>query len=170
MWKFKGQSRPDFAVEPGPGQESVWDYPRPPALVPANRLVKVRSGDDLLARSARAMRVLETASPPTFYLPPEDIAMDKLVRSSGASYCEWKGVAQYWVLANSTGQQPVAWSYPDPTPAFIAIKDWLCFYPSGVECYVDGERVRAQKSEFYGGWVTDDIVGPFKGEAGTSHW
>lgn len=109
MWQYTGQQRPDFALEPGPGQESVWDYPRPPVLVACDSIVEVSSGGARLAHSVNTLRVLETASPPTFY-------------------------------------------------------------PSRVECLVDGERVLAQPGEFYGGWVTSRIVGPFKGEPGTGHW
>lgn len=168
MWKFSGQQRPDFALEPAQGQESVWDYPRPPALAACSNAVEVRNGATLIASSGRSMRVLETASPPTVYLPPDDISMQLLTRVAGNSYCEWKGSAVYWGLA--IGGQPVAWSYPEPTAAFAAIRDWLCFYPGRIECYLDGGRVRPQPGRFYGGWVTDAIVGPFKGEPGTGHW
>lgn len=169
MWTFKGQQRPAFADEPGPGQESVWDYPRPPALVPSGRLVEVRDGPVMLARSQRCVRVLETASPPTWYLPPEDIETGLLVAAPGRSFCEWKGRAQYWALARAP-QVPVGWSYPAPTKAFAALAGWLSFYPGRVDCIVDGQRVRAQAGGFYGGWITDDITGPFKGEPGTGGW
>jgi uncharacterized protein (DUF427 family) len=116
------------------------------------------------------MRVLETASPPTFYIPPRDIDMTRLVPTDGMSFCEWKGVAQYWALATTDDRTAVGWSYPDPKPRFAAIRDWLSFYPGRIECYVDGEAVRPQAGAYYGGWVTDNIVGPFKGDPGTSHW
>jgi len=170
MWKNTGIQRPAFAVEPAPGQESVWDYPRPPRLMECAQWVEVRSRKQLIARSNRCLRILETASPPTFYIPPDDIDMDLLAPAGGSSFCEWKGAAQYWALANATNMPAVGWSYPDPKPSFTVIKDWLCFYPGRIECYVDGEAVRPQAGGFYGGWVTENIVGPFKGDPGTSHW
>jgi len=168
LWQHTGQARPSFAVAPGPGQESVWDYPRPPRLVDDVREVVVRSGDRLLARSSRAIRVLETASPPTFYLPPDDLTPGALEVVAGSSHCEWKGEARYWGL--STGARAVAWSYPDPYSEMSRLRDCVCFYPSRVECFVDGERVVAQSSEFYGGWITSEVVGPFKGDPGTGGW
>jgi uncharacterized protein (DUF427 family) len=169
MWNYSGKTRPDFAEAPAPGQESVWDYPRPPALVDYDRHVVVKAHDTVIADSARCKRVLETASPPTIYIPPDDIDFDRLSPSPGSSFCEWKGAARYWALAGSSGPA-VGWSYPNPTPAFITIADWLCFYPGRVECYIDRERVRPQEGGFYGGWVTDSIAGPWKGMPGTSHW
>ena len=171
MWQHRGQSRPSFADEPGPGQESVWDYPRPPALVADAREVRVMAGARLVARTASALRILETASPPTFYLPPEAIDWALLKPAAGQSWCEWKGAARYWsVLAGDEVLERVAWSYPEPRPAFAAIASYVAFYPDRLQCYVDDERVRPQPGGFYGGWVTDEIVGPCKGEAGTGHW
>jgi uncharacterized protein (DUF427 family) len=176
MWRFRGKHRPRFADEPGPNQESVWDYPRPPALEPSSRLVEVhalqpeKDAGEPLARSRGAIRVLETASPPTWYLPPGDIRMERLQPLTGSSFCEWKGRASYWTLAGDPAQCALAWSYADPTPAFRAIAGWLCFYPDRAHCTVDGERVRPQEGGFYGGWVTDDIVGPWKGQPGTGGW
>ena len=123
----------------------------------------------LLARSRQCVRVLETASPPTWYLPTADIETGLLTKAAGNSFCEWKGRAQYWALA-SAPLNVVAWSYPAPSPAFAALAGWLCFYPGRVRCTVDGEQVRPQAGGFYGGWITDDIVGPFKGEPGTGGW
>jgi uncharacterized protein (DUF427 family) len=114
-------------------------------------------------------RVLETASPPTVYIPPDDIHFERLQRVRGSSFCEWKGEAGYWALTESAATA-VGWSYQSPSPAFADIHDWLCFYPGRVECYVDAERVRPQQGGFYGGWVTDNIVGPWKGEPNTGHW
>ncbi|MCL4799453.1 MAG: DUF427 domain-containing protein [Burkholderiales bacterium] len=170
MWEYRGQKRPPFAEAPGPGQESVWDYPRPPRLVADARRVEVRAGGATIARSARAVRVLETASPPTFYLPPEDVDRTLLVPAPGRSVCEWKGAARYWALAHAPEEGAVAWSYPDPVPAFAALRDHLAFYPGRVECYVAGERVRPQAGRFYGGWITRELAGPFKGEPGTERW
>lgn len=170
MWTYTGKGRPDFAAAPAEGQESVWDYPRPPALAACSRLIEVRSGSDVLARSMRGQRVLETASPPTVYLPPGDVVLEMLRLMPGSSFCEWKGAAVYWGLATTPGAPPVAWSYPDPTPRFAAIRDWLCFYPGRVACFMGGEPVRAQDGGYYGGWVTVEIVGPWKGQPGTGHW
>ena len=172
MWQHIGQRRPPFALEPGPGQESVWNYPRPPRLAPQPGEVVVRFAELEIARSTRAVRVLETASPPTVYLPPEDVNAALLVPAAGGSFCEWKGEAAYWTVRDRAGHEvrDAGWSYPQPTPAFAAIAGWLSFYPAKLECFIDGERVRAQGGGFYGGWVTDRIVGPWKGEAGTGGW
>lgn len=170
-WRFRGQARPAGALQPGPGQESAWDYPRPPAIVDDTRLVQVRLHDTLIAETRAARRVLETASPPTFYLPPDAVRSDCLQPDSGSSFCEWKGRASYFSVC--VGEHCVthaAWRYPQPFAAFTAIRNYLAFYPDRLECYVDGERVRAQAGGFYGGWITGDIVGPFKGEPGTSAW
>ncbi len=168
MWSFKGNRRPDFAIAPGPGQESVWDYPRPPALVDCAKAVLVSHDGSTIASSDRAKRLLETASPPTVYLPPDDVDTSQLVAAPGQSYCEWKGAASYYALAS--GGQVVAWQYQDPQPAYEALRNYFCFYPGRVDCDLGGERVSAQAGEFYGGWVTADIVGPFKGDPGTGHW
>ncbi|MEL7451111.1 MAG: DUF427 domain-containing protein [Pseudomonadota bacterium] len=168
MWKYTGKERPPFANAPAAGQESVWDYPRPPRLESDERRVVVRSGDLVIADTTGAVRVLETASPPTFYLPPEDVHMDRLAAVGGQSFCEWKGAARYWALAGS--DEAVGWSYPQPSAAFAALRDYLSFYPGRVACFVDEERVRPQPGGFYGGWVTDEIAGPVKGEPGTGHW
>lgn len=169
-WNFRGQDRPPFAIDPKPGQESVWDYPRPPAIVPDSRSVVVRAGKIVIAESTAAVRICETASPPTFYIPPADIDMDKLTVADGSSFCEWKGTARYWQLANSESAEPIGWDYPDPLADFESIAGYFSFYPARVECYVDGERVTAQAGGFYGGWITAEIVGPFKGDPGTSGW
>ena len=171
MWQFRGQQRPPFALEPGPDQESVWDYPRPPALVPDERRVQVRCSDFLIADTTRAIRILETASPPTFYLPPEDVRLEWLQQSRHQSYCEWKGAASYWSFVHGAKRTAdVGWSYPSPTESFSVIAGYFSFYPARAECYVEGERVRPQVGGFYGGWVTDEIVGPHKGEPGTGGW
>lgn len=169
MWDNTGQRRPEFAISPGPGQESVWDYPRPPAIQRDSRVVEVRDRDTVIARTIASCRVLETASPPAFYLPPDDINLDLLVAAEGNTVCEWKGMAKYWALARDP-ETPVAWSYPRPRSRFEALKDYLAFYPGRVACFVDDERVQPQPGRFYGGWITSEILGPFKGEPGTGHW
>jgi uncharacterized protein (DUF427 family) len=170
-WQYDGHGRPPFAEQPKPGQESVWDYPRPPLVVPDRRVVAVRFAKVLLAESSRTLRVLETASAPTFYLPPEDVRTDHLERSAAASICEWKGEAAYYDFISDWGElRQVAWSYPNPSPSFQALAGYIAFYPSKLECYVDRERVRAQPGGFYGGWVTRDIAGPVKGLPGSHGW
>ena len=171
MWQFTGTKRPSFAELPGPGQESVWDYPRPPRCVSDSRTVTIQYDGRLVAQTTRAVRVLETASPPTVYIPPDDIDMERLVRGSGNSWCEWKGPATYWTLRIDNGRLANAgWSYEQPTEPFQAIASYLSFYPALVDCFIDQQPVRPQPGGFYGGWVTDEIVGPYKGEPGTSGW
>jgi len=169
MWNYGGQKRPDFAVVPEPGQESVWDYPRPPLLKRCNRLVEVRDGSSVIASATNSLRLMETASPPTFYLPPDDVEWRLLVEYPGSSVCEWKGAARYWALATHP-DMPIAWDYPRPRARYERLKNFVSFYPGRVACYVDGERVLPQPGQFYGGWITSDVVGPFKGEPGTGHW
>lgn len=170
MWKHQGHQRPAFARTPTTHQESVWDYPRPPIIVPCDKPVEIRAGERVIARSQNCVRVLETASPPTFYIPPQDIDNRYLVPVDGHSCCEWKGTALYVALADDPALLAVGWSYPEPTPEFAAIRHWVSFYPSRIACFVDGERVRGQAGGFYGGWITDDVVGPFKGDPGTAGW
>lgn len=170
-WKHRGAERPAWAVEPRPEQESVWDYPRPPAIAPDGRIVRVVHGGTVISESRRAIRILETASPPTFYIPRDDVRMDLLDPVSGASLCEWKGSAGYWSLRVQGAVVPkVAWSYERPFPKYAAIQGALSFYPSKVECYVDEHRVEPQGGDFYGGWITPEVVGPFKGDPGTGGW
>lgn len=174
-WRYDGRRRPPFAAVPGPGQESVWDYPRPPRLQPDAREVVVRADDLEIARTRRAIRVLETASPPTFYLPAADVRAAHLEPAAGRSRCEWKGDAEYRSIRTPAGPLvAVAWSYPSPLPGFEAIRNHLAFYPDAgggrLVCTVDGIRVRPQPGRFYGGWITPELVGPFKGEPGTEGW
>jgi uncharacterized protein (DUF427 family) len=161
---FMGRQR----VEPGPGQESVWDYPRPPRLEDVDKKVKVVFGGVTLAYTARAKRVLETSHPPVYYVPPEDIRMEYLEPSGASSYCEWKGRASYYDVVT---EERAAWFYPDPAPPFASLEDYVAFYPSKMDaCWVGGEKVEAQEGDFYGGWITPEIVGPFKGAPGTWGW
>ncbi len=171
MWRWRGDGRPPFAAEPGPGQESVWDYPRPPRVVADGREVVVLWGERRVASTRRALRVLETASPPGFYLPMADIDERWLVPAPGRSMCEWKGAARYWTLRDGVEALPsVGWSYPDPYPGMEALVDHIAFYPSTLACFVDGARVEPQPGGFYGGWITPDVTGPFKGERGSEGW
>ena len=159
-------------VEPGPDQESVWDYPRPPALEPEYRRVRVVFHDTTIADTTDALRVLETSHPPVYYLPPEDVATEHLERESRTTMCEFKGRAVYYTLAvGDRLVQSAAWGYPNPTDRFAALEDYVTFYASKVDaCYVGDEEARAQEGDFYGGWITDDVVGPFKGGTGTTGW
>lgn len=158
-------------IRPEPGQESVWDYPRPPRLEATPRHIQIIFNGVVIAETRRAFRVLETSHPPVYYLPPEDIHMEYLSAATGSTFCEWKGTARYYDLAvNGQRVERVGWSYPHPTPSFAAIKDFIAFYAGPMVCLVDGERVRPQPGDFYGGWITADIVGPFKGEPGTRGW
>ena len=171
MWHFNGSERPSFAHPTRDGQESVWDYPRPPICVEDSRLVRVTFAGTTVAETCRSVRVLETASPPTFYIPRADIAMEYLIPASGTSYCEWKGAANYWTVAvDGQRAEKSAWSYHDPSERFASISGWLSFYPALVQCSVDGKQVRPQPGGFYGGWVTDEIIGPYKGDPGRASW
>ena len=156
-WRWRGQERPPFAVAPGPGQESVWDYPRPPRLAPDTREIVIRWGDHEVARTRRALRILETSHPPTFYLPWDDVAKELLRPAEGSSFCEWKGPAQYWSLVDGDRSLvKVAWSYPQPLEGAEALANRVAFYPvDALECRVDG---------------APELVGPFKGEPGSEGW
>ena len=158
-------------VEPGPGQESVWDNPRPPRLEPTQRHLVVAYGGEVIAHSQRAQRVVETSQPPAYYLNPADVRMDLLRPSSHRTFCEWKGLASYYdVIVGTEIATDAVWSYPSPHPDFAAIQDCLAFYAQVLDCSVDGEAVVGNEGTFYGGWITRDIVGPFKGGSGTAHW
>jgi uncharacterized protein (DUF427 family) len=160
-------------IEPGPGQESVWDYPRPPAVVPSDRLARIEHAGRVVAESRRALRVLETAGAPTWYLPREDVRVGLLVpRPDRRTVCEWKGEATYFDLRVDDRVAPLAaWTYEQPRPDYRALAGHIAFYAGRVDAVtVDGERARPQPGGFYGGWVTDDVVGPFKGEPGTGAW
>jgi uncharacterized protein (DUF427 family) len=161
--------RPDLV---GPGQESVWDYPRPPSAEVTGRRVVVELGGRVVASTTRAVRVCETSHPPVYYVPREDVADGVLQRAAGGSWCEWKGAATYWdVVVDGRRHPDLAWSYEDPVERYAVLRGAVAFYPSRVDrALVDGEVVRAQAGDFYGGWITDEVVGPFKGEPGTWGW
>jgi uncharacterized protein (DUF427 family) len=158
-------------IKPEPGQESVWDYPRPPRMEKSDQHIKIVFKGQVIADSRRSKRILETSHAPSYYIPPEDINFELLEPRDRTTWCEWKGQATYFdVRVGEDAAASAAWAYPDPTASFEEIKDYLSFYPSRVECYVNGELAKPQPGAFYGGWVTSQIVGPFKGEPGTSHW
>lgn len=158
--------------------ESVWDYPRPPRLEPTSLELLVRHGGELIASTRRGFRILETSHPPVYYFPAPDVRLDLLAPSTRRStFCEFKGLARYWTLAPAArgraqaAAPDIAWSYPEPAAPYRALKDYLAFYAGRVdECFVDGERVKPQAGDFYGGWVTSWIQGPFKGAPGTLGW
>jgi len=154
--------------------ESVWDYPRPPRVEPCSRRVRVAFGGEVVAESVLALRVLETSHPPTIYVPPADVRADLLVPAGGrGSFCEFKGRARYLDVRGADGRvaASAAWTYRNPTPRFGALRDHVAFYPGRMDgCWLDDERVQAQEGDFYGGWITADIAGPFKGAPGTLAW
>ncbi|HYP48158.1 MAG TPA: DUF427 domain-containing protein [Thermoleophilaceae bacterium] len=148
--------------------ESVWDYPRPPRLEPCLRRARIELRGQTVADSSAALRVLETSHPPGIYLPQGDFAPGLLVpvRSGRTSVCEWKGVARYFDVG---GERDAAWTYPDPLPGFAALRAHVSVYPGRMDaCYLDDERVQPQAGSFYGGWITAEVAGPFKGGPGTS--
>jgi uncharacterized protein (DUF427 family) len=171
-WRSFPRVRPPNIVAPGPGQESVWDYPRPPRVEPVAARVRVEFGGRVLAESVRALRVCETSSPPVYSLPPADVDLECLVPSERTSVCEWKGVAHYWtVQVGGRTAKDAGWSYPEPDEGFEAIRDYLSFYPRRMDaCYVGDHRVTPQPGFYYGGWVTPDLFGPFKGVPGSEAW
>lgn len=159
-------------ILPGPGQESVWDYPRPPRVEPVHARVTVELGGVVIAETTRALRVLETSHPPAYYLPEEDFLPGSLRPTEGSSFCEFKGRAAYYDLVGGDAVADRAgWYYPSPSRGFEHLVGHVSLYPGRMDrCTVDGETVVAQDGDFYGGWITANIVGPFKGGAGTWGW
>ncbi len=159
-------------IPPAPGQESVWDYPRPPRLERTDKHLRVIFNGTLIAETRNALRVLETSHPPTYYFPPEDVQRQYLQPIERRTFCEYKGAAAYYsVVVGEKRAVAAAWYYPAPNPAYAALKDYIAFYASRMDaCYVNDELVQAQAGDFYGGWITRDIVGPFKGAPDTWGW
>jgi uncharacterized protein (DUF427 family) len=159
-------------IPPKPGQESVWDYPRPAILQDTNKHIKVIFNSIVLAETNQAKRVLETSHPPVYYIPSADIKLEHLIATEKKSWCEWKGLSQYYnVTVDNKYVNYAAWRYIDPSPNFVAIREYYAVYPNLMDaCYVNDELVTPQPGNFYGGWITSDIVGPFKGGAGTWGW
>jgi len=150
--------------------ERVWEYPRPPAVVPCARRVRVELAGDVLADSTRTLRVLETSHPPTIYIPATDVPRDLLAESNARStWCEFKGAARYLdAIVDGRRFVAVGWCYPNPAPGYEALRDHIAFYPGRVDAaWLDDERIQAQESDFYGGWITSDLIGPFKGPPST---
>jgi uncharacterized protein (DUF427 family) len=164
-------TRPE-PVPPGPGQESVWDYPRPPGLEPTPKRIEVWLGGEKIVDTTRSWRVLETSHPSVYYVPADDVTAGALHPGRGGTMCEWKGQAQYFDIrgGNQTAKN-AAWSYPRPTAAYAPIAGYFAFYPGKMdECRVAGARVVPQPGSFYGGWITPEVVGPFKGEPNSGDW
>ena len=171
QWSWRGQGRPRFAAKPGPGQDSVWDFPRPPHIEPELREVRIVWGDVPVACSTRALRVVETAHPPTYYIPWRDVTRHLLQPAPGGSFCEWKGPARYWSLVDGNRKLPShAWSYPQPLADAQALADCVAFYARDLMCSVGGLLATPQPGGLYGGWVTPDLAGPFKGDPGSEGW
>ena len=166
-WRYTGSARPPFADTPGPGQESVWDFPRPPRLETMDALVEVFLAEDCIASSRRAVRCCETAGAPTWYLPPDDVEGNLLNAAGGQSVCEWKGVAESFAVGTVAD---AGWRYVQMFEEFSSLYLWCAFYPGKLRCFVDGERVTPQPGGYYGGWVTRNLTGPIKGEPGSSAW
>lgn len=171
-WRDIVRVRPESVITPGPGQESVWDYPRPPIIESVPERLRVEYAGILLAETASGLRVLETSSPPVYYFPPDNVRVEFLLATHHETLCEWKGTALHWTLSiRGREAEMAAWSYPEPEPGYEALRDHLAFYPGRMDsCYVGSERVVPQPGDYYGGWVTPNIVGPFKGAPGSESW
>jgi uncharacterized protein (DUF427 family) len=159
-------------IEPGPGQESVWDYPRPPRLEPSGEHIQVVFNGVTIADTHAAMRMLETSHPPVYYIPPADVLMPYFTPTRHRSFCEFKGQASYFTIeVGDRRAENAAWCYANPVQMYLPMKDYLAFYPALMDaCSIDGEPIQAQEGDFYGGWITSKIVGPFKGGTGTWGW
>ena len=157
-------------IQPGPGQESVWDYPRPPRVEDSTKHIQVILNGVVIANTSRAKRVLETSHPPVYYIPPEDMQMQYFRPTPHTTFCEFKGAASYYTI--TVGDRTIsngAWYYAHPTHPYEALQGYIALYPGKMDaCTVDGEQIQAQEGDFYGGWITDEIIGPFKG--GTCTW
>ncbi len=155
-----------------PGQESVWRYPRPPLAEPTSRRIRMVHGGTTLVETSSSIRTLETSHPPSYYIPQTDIVMSLLTDTDRTSFCEWKGHAVYWTVAIAGSVFcDVGWSYPDPTRSFAILRDHIAFYAAPFDqCLVDDVQVVPQPGGFYGGWITPDVAGPFKGVPGSSLW
>ena len=161
----------DLRTPPRPGQESAWDYPRPPKLEAAEHVLRVEFGGVIIAETTSGLRVLETSHPPTYYFPIDDIEMRYLRKGTARSFCEFKGRAVYWDLRVGKHESlNAAWSYPRPARSFEALANPVAFFPRRVDaCFVDGQRAEPQAGGFYGGWITPHVSGPFKG-GGSENW
>lgn len=159
-------------IQPKPDQESVWDYPRPPRVEETAKRIRVIFNGEVIADTTRAKRILETSHPPVYSIPQDDVKMEYFTSTPRRTFCEFKGQASYWTIqVGNKISEDAAWSYAHPAPGYEAIANHISVYPGRMDgCYVDDERVEPQAGDFYGGWITSDIVGPFKGEPGTWGW
>jgi len=155
-----------------PGQRSVWDFPRPAIAEPCDAHIRIEHRGVIVAETRNAICTYETSHPPSYYIPPQDVAPGLLRRASGSSFCEWKGAASYWdVVIGDDVLQRVGWSYASPTASFAILRNHIAFYAGPFDkCTVDGETVIPQSGAFYGGWITSGFAGPFKGGPGTLGW
>jgi uncharacterized protein (DUF427 family) len=163
---------PTNIVIPGPGRESVWDYPRPPVVEPVSARLRVEFAGITLAETTNGMRLLETSNPPVYYFPVDDVRTEFLTLMAHHTLCEWEGGASYWTVSvRGREQEAVAWSYEEPDEGFQVLRGRFAFYAGRVDaCFAGDERVIPQPGDYYGGWVTKNIVGPFKGELGSERW
>jgi uncharacterized protein (DUF427 family) len=163
---------PANVVTPGPGQESVWDYPRPPIVEPVAERIRVEFAGIVVADTTRGLRVLETSSPPAYYLPPADVRTEFLHLMAHHTVCEWKGLATYWTLSvRGREQEAAAWSYPSPGEGYAELRDYLAFYAGRTDaCFLGDEQATPQAGDYHGGWITSKIAGPFKGGPGSDRW
>jgi uncharacterized protein (DUF427 family) len=170
-WRYRGQTRPSFAEPVPPGKRSVWDFPRPPSLLSVEAELRVRIGDTCVATTRRGVQVCETASAPTYYFPPEDVAEQWLRPDGNESLCEWKGKASgFSVHCPGATVDSAGWRYLQVFEEYADLHGWYAFYPGRVACFVGDERARPQPGGFYGGWVTDELAGPIKGVPGSRSW
>lgn len=171
-WRNIKREVPDNIVKPGPGQESIWEYPRPPKVELFSKNMRVEFAGKVIAETNKSYKVMETSSPPCYYISTDYITMDYLFKSAYKTLCEWKGSARYWSInVDGNISKNAGWSYPRPWEGFEQIKDHIAFFAGRVDgCYIDSEKVVPQAGDYYGGWITSNIVGPFKGEPGTENW
>lgn len=169
-WQYRGQARPPFAERTGPGEESVWDFPRPPRVEPMPAALKVTHGQVVVAQSTAGVRVVETAGAPVYYFPPDDVDTRLLIELDDQSLCEWKGIATSVALQDVPARGLAGWCYHQTFPEFRSICDWYAFHPGALTCTVGGETAAPQPGGYYGGWVTGGLKGPIKSGAGTVGW
>ena len=167
-----GKQAPLATSELKPGQESVWDYPRPPRLERCEKAVRVVFNGETIVNSSNCYRLLETSHPPAYYIPPSDVQSGCFKKTSRTTFCEFKGSASYFdIVVKGKVANNAAWAYQAPANEYESLKDFLCIYASKVDaCYVDEEKAQPQEGDYYGGWITSNIVGPFKGGTGTLGW
>lgn len=170
-WRYRGGERPAFAETCSPGEESVWDFPRPPRLENVTELLRVEHGELVLAATGHGVRILETAGAPTYYFPPQDVEATRLRDLDQRSSCEWKGLATNFCLSDEPHDlRPAGWRYDTTFAEFESIRGWFAFHPGVLACFIGAEQVRPQPGGYYGGWVTKRLKGPIKGGSGSEAW